>query len=135
MKIRKVIVKEKNPIERRNSTNSFFASTLKNFKDHGSYSFQCINFLKIAHTSIYIALLLLLNMVLLVQIYKCYDRFMKGPTYVETKMVPQQKALFPSITFCAVRGGYKADVLEVQQILYLLYDLSNFDLTSDVLWK
>ena len=120
----KIYVKGRNSLGTSNQTKGFFGSILRKSNKYGNDSLRCINLLKLTHTSIYIALLLLLNMVLLVQIYKCYDRYVKGPTYVETKIVPQQNALFPHITFCAVRGGYKADVLEVNQLLFVFTIIS-----------
>ena len=72
-----------------------------------------IKLLKVLHNSTYFFLLFVLNIILLLQVYKCYEHYWEGPTYVETKIVPQSKALFPAMTICAVRGGYKKDVLKV----------------------
>ena len=112
----KIYVKERRSAERKRTASGFFGSILRKSDGSSNGSFRFINALKTLHTSIYITLLLVLNIVLLVQIYKCFDRYMKGPTYVETKIVSQNKALFPAITFCAVRGGYKTAVLKVSRI-------------------
>ena len=112
----KIHVKERRSSGRKRSAQGFFGSILRTSDGSSDGSFRFINALKIMHTSIYIILLLVLNIVLLVQIYKCFDRYMKGPTYVETKIVSQNKALFPATTFCAVKGGYKSSVLKVRSI-------------------
>jgi hypothetical protein len=54
-----------------------------------------------------------LNLLLLLQIYRCYDLFNRGYTYIETKVVPQTKVLFPAVTICPGAYGYKLDVFEV----------------------
>ena len=77
-----------------------------------------INHARAVHNLIYIFIFLVLNIILLAQIGKCYDRYMRGPTYVDTKIVPQKKALFPAMTICAVKGGYKHDVLAVKSDSY-----------------
>ena len=38
------------------------------------------------------------------------------PIYTATNTVPQDQALFSAVTFCALSGGYKAKVLQVNQI-------------------
>ena len=115
----KIYVKERRKSTSDNSQKGIFHSLLRKSNGRNNNSFQYLNMLKIAHTSIYICLLLILNMVLLVQIYKCYDRYIQVPTYIETKIVPQRKALFPAITICAVRGGYKSEVLKVKKLFKL----------------
>ena len=117
----KIHVKERGTATISNPQKGIFHRLLRKSNGHNNNSVQYLNMLKIAHTAIYICLLLILNMVLLVQIYKCYDRYTQGPTYIETKIVPQRKALFPAITICAVRGGYKSDVLKVETLLLLHY--------------
>ena len=126
----KIYVKERRSAGQKTSAKGFFGSILRNSDGSNDGSFRFINALKVVHTSIYITLLLVLNMVLLVQIYKCFDRYMKGPTYVETKIVSQNKALFPAITFCAVRGGYKAPVLKVSSISKTITKKTNHRILS-----
>ena len=38
------------------------------------------------------------------------------PIYTATNTVPQDQAEFSAVTFCALSGGYKAKVLQVNQI-------------------
>ena len=37
------------------------------------------------------------------------------PIYTATNTVPQDQAEFSAVTFCALSGGYKAKVLQVNQ--------------------
>jgi hypothetical protein len=83
-----------------------------------------IKLLRVLHNSTYFFLLFVLNVILLLQVYKCYVHYLEGPTYVETRIVPQRKALFPEMTICAVKGGYKADVLKVD--LFCTIDCFSF---------
>ena len=83
----KIHVKERGTAIITNPQKGIFHRILRKSNGHNNNSVQYLNMLKIAHTAIYICLLLILNMVLLVQIYKCYDRYTQGPTYIETKIV------------------------------------------------
>ena len=40
------------------------------------------------------------------------------PIYTATNTIPQDQAEFSAVTFCALTGGYKAQVLQVNQIKY-----------------
>ena len=81
---------------------------------------SCPNiWLEIANKFIYFVIVLILNITLLLQVYGCFGKFAKEPTYVETKLVPQQKALVPAMTFCPNSPGYKEDVLKVVLYLFL----------------
>ena len=42
------------------------------------------------------------------------------PIYTATNTVPQDQAEFSAVTFCALSGGYKAKVLQVNQIKVFL---------------
>ena len=75
--------------------------------------FWYIKCLKVAQNSTYVIVLFVLNLLLLLQIYRCFDLFNRGHTYIETKVVPQTAALFPSITICPGKPGYKDEVLQV----------------------
>ena len=74
-----------------------------------------IKLLKVLNNLAYFFLLFVLNIILLVQVYKCCVHYLEGPTYVETKIVPQWKALFPAMTICGAGKdtNYKKDVLKV----------------------
>ena len=69
--------------------------------------------LKVAQRTIYFFVLFILTFILLVQIFNCFRQYVKEPTYLETKITPQHKALFPAMTICPVTSGYKEDVLKV----------------------
>ena len=79
-----------------------------------------IRCLKIVQKAIYILALFILILILIVQIYNCILKFMMGPTYVETKIAPQNKALFPAMTICPVTAGYKEGVLKVFKHSFIL---------------
>ena len=58
-----------------------------------------------------------------VLIYMCVTsviRYSRWPIYTETKTVPQNEAIFPAMTFCALPNGYKEDVLKVSLWIMLL---------------
>ena len=74
--------------------------------------------LKGTQKSIYILGLLSLSLVLLVQIYNCLLHYANEPTYVETKIAPQDKALFPAMTICAQNNRYNEDTLKVIRKLF-----------------
>ena len=69
--------------------------------------------LKVAHKIIYFLVLLSLVIILIVQIIGCIQLYNIYPTYIETNLVPQNKAAFPSMTICSAKNGYKQDVLQV----------------------
>ena len=75
--------------------------------------------MKLAQKAIYILVLFILILLLIVQIASCVEHYIIGPTYIETKIAPQHKALFPAMTICPVTAGYKANVLQVGS-MYLL---------------
>ena len=72
-----------------------------------------IKYLKVAKNLVYFSVLLILIFILVVQIAGCIETYILHPTYVETKIVAQRKALFPAMTICPVSKGYKEDVLKV----------------------
>ena len=74
--------------------------------------------LKGTQKSIYILGLLSLSLVLLVQIYNCLLHYANEPTYVETKIASQNKALFPAMTICAQNNRYNEDTLKVIRKLF-----------------
>ena len=82
----------------------------KQFQPNSKWTINC---LKVTHNYIYFFILFLLNLLLLLQIYRCFDLFKRGHTYIETKVVPQTKVLFPAVTICPGTNGYKIDVLQV----------------------
>ena len=76
--------------------------------------------LKWAQKIIYFLVLLILTLVLLGNIYSCLSRYVEEPRYVETKIEPQNKALFPAMTICPQRGGYKEQILKVFLIQWVI---------------
>ena len=77
---------------------------------------KTIKCMKIAQKSIYVLVLIILTFILLVQIYNCLAHWQNEPTYVETRIAPQHKALFPAMTICPVTAGYKEAVIKVMLI-------------------
>ena len=77
---------------------------------NSNWSIKC---LKASRNSIYFFVWFILNLLLMLQVYRCYDLFSKGHTYVETKIVPQTEVTFPSMTICPETTGYKENVLKV----------------------
>ena len=75
---------------------------------------RSIKCLKITQKAVYILVLFILVLILILQIAKCFQTYMKGPTYIETKIAPQHRALFPAMTICPVTAGYREDVLQVR---------------------
>ena len=72
-----------------------------------------IKCLKLAEKTIYGFILSILILTLLVQVFKCLMYYMKQPTYIETKITPQHKALFPAMTICPQNNGYNEEKLKV----------------------
>ena len=62
---------------------------------------------------IYVIIVLLLGSILFWLCLRSVLDYSKWPIYTETNIVSQNKAKFPSITFCALTNGYKEDVLKV----------------------
>ena len=75
---------------------------------HGSK----IRWLKLSQKAIYVFVLFILTLVLLMQIWNCLEHFYEEPTYVETRVAPQHKAMFPAMTICK-EGGYKEENFQV----------------------
>ena len=69
--------------------------------------------LKWAQKAIYVLVLFILILVLLGNIYSCLKHYWQEPTYVETKVAPQHKALFPAMTICPQKNGYNEQSLKV----------------------
>ena len=61
----------------------------------------------------YILILLMLGSVLFWLCLKSMLEYSKWPIYTETNIVAQNEAQFPSMTFCAMSNGYKANILRV----------------------
>ena len=100
-------------------TQNGFCSKWPNISKEGTNSrdlFWYIKCLKVAQNSTYVVVLFVLNLLLFLQIYRCFDLFNRGHTYIETKVVPQTEVLFPSITICPGHPGYKDEVLQVGSI-------------------
>ena len=76
------------------------------------------NCMKIFQKCLYFSILIFLLFILAIQISDCIKTYINFPTYVETKIVTQPKAIFPAMTICPVKDGYKKEVLLVRdQIL------------------
>ena len=76
---------------------------------HGSK----IKWLKFSQKAIYVLVLFILTLVLLMQIWNCLEHFYEEPTYVETRVAPQHKAMFPAMTICPQNNGYNEEKLKV----------------------
>ena len=76
---------------------------------HGSK----IKWLKFAQKAVYVLVLFILTLVLLMQIWNCLVHFYEEPTYVETRVAPQHKAMFPAMTICPQNNGYNEEKLKV----------------------
>ena len=61
----------------------------------------------------YLGVLLTLVLILVIQIVQLIIKYLEGPTYVETDIVPQHSATFPALTVCPEGEPYKKDVLAV----------------------
>ena len=62
---------------------------------------------------VYISVMLVLGGILFWLCLESILAYSKWPIYTETDIVPQNEAMFPSMTFCALLSGYKEDVLKV----------------------
>ena len=78
-----------------------------------------IKWLKFAQKLIYVVVLFILTLILLVQICNCLVHYGNEPTYVETKVAPQHKALFPAMTICPQNNGYNEAILKVFWLAFL----------------
>ena len=65
-----------------------------------NYLRRDIKCLKVTHKVAYISAIAILVTVLGTQVNRCAIHFWSAPTYFATTFVPQQKALFPSLTIC-----------------------------------
>ena len=72
-----------------------------------------IRCLKWAQKSISALVIFVLTLVLIVNIYGCLVHYVEEPTYVETIVTPQHKALFPAMTICPQNYGYNEQKLKV----------------------
>ena len=70
--------------------------------------------MKIIQKFLYFSILIFLCFLLAMQITDCIKTYINFPTYVETKIVSQDKAIFPAMTICPVKDGYKKEVLKVR---------------------
>ena len=78
-------------------------------KKEGS-KIRCLRF---AQKAIYVLVLFILSLILLIQVFECIQTYYQEPTYVETKVAPQHKALFPAMTICPQNNGYNEEKLKV----------------------
>ena len=70
--------------------------------------------MKMIQKFLYFSILVFLCFLLAMQITDCIKTYINFPTYVETKIVSQDKAIFPAMTICPVKDGYKKEVLQVR---------------------
>ena len=80
-------------------------------RNYGRTDIKC---LKVTHKVAYMFSIAILVTVLGTQVNRCAIHFWSAPTYFATTFVPQQKALFPSLTICPVTAGYKNNILQVR---------------------
>ena len=113
MKNSVTVIQEKKP------TGSWLSMGKDDGKDNGS-SVRCLKF---SQKAIYVLVLFVLTLILLLQIFNCVSHFVEEPTYVETKVAPQHKALFPAMTICPQNNGYNEDNLKV--FLFQCYCLAS----------
>ena len=66
---------------------------------------------------------LVLFIILLVQAFKCVEKYMREPTFVSTKIVEQRESEFPAVTICSMDNGYKEDVMAVSFFLFWIVRL------------
>ena len=77
-------------------------------------------FLAILKLVVYVMVVLLLGSILFWLCLRSVLDYSKWPIYTETNIVSQNKAKFPSMTFCALKSGYKENVLKVNNIFSLI---------------
>ena len=80
-----------------------------------NYERSDLKCLKVIHKVAYMSAIAILVTVLGTQVNRCAIHFWNSPTYFATTFVPQQNALFPSLTICPVTAGYKKNILQVRQ--------------------
>ena len=85
--------------------------TITTKQNYGRTEIKC---LKVTHKVAYMSAIAILITVLGTQVNRCAIHFWSAPTYFATTFVPQQKALFPSLTICPVTAGYKKNILQVR---------------------
>ena len=73
-------------------------------------------FVLITKLLLYVLVMLFLGSILFWLCLESVLKYSKWPIYTETNIVSQNKAKFPSMTFCALTNGYKEDVLKVNNI-------------------
>ena len=114
----KLSIREHKVFYREEADGRFWPSSIKEekFPPNDYWSIKC---LKVTNNSIYLFLFSILNLILLLQVYRCHDVFLKGRTYIETKIVPQHEIQFPATTICPGTNGYKREVLQVGVKIYL----------------
>ena len=76
------------------------------------------NCIKMIQKFLYFAILCFLCFLLAMQITDCIKTYINFPTYIETKIVPQSSAIFPAMTICPVKNGYKQEVLQVCRVIF-----------------
>lgn len=70
---------------------------------------------KLIKRSFYLVCLASLVILLSLQTYSCFVKFLERPTYVSSKIVSQNQASFPALTICP-QEGYKESVLQTHGI-------------------
>ena len=98
-------------IQGKKPKNSWFNMGKEDGKEKESES--SVRCLKWTKKAIYVFVLFILTLVLLGNIYSCLSHYWEEPTYVETKVAPQHKALFPAMTICPQNNGYNEQNLKV----------------------
>lgn len=93
-----------------------FAQDKGFIKEQIPYGKGKVRGLKLLKHAIYFTTLLILLGILLVQGTKCLLKYNARPTYMSTRIVNQEDALFPSVTICPTYGGYREDVLRAHGI-------------------
>ena len=96
-----------------NSTVSWFKMGEEEDEGKESKHGSKIKWLKFAQKAVYVLVLFILTLVLLMQIWNCLVHFYEEPTYVETRVAPQHKAMFPAMTICPQNNGYNEEKLKV----------------------
>ena len=71
-------------------------------------------YLIIVQNYMYVSVLFILTLILLGQIWECLVKYANEPTYLETTVTQQQKALVPAMTICPQNEGYNEEHLKVE---------------------
>ena len=91
--------------------------------------------LKFSHRAVFVFVLFILILVLLMQIWKCLKHYYEAPTYFETRITPQHKALFPAMTICPQNNGYNENKLRVTfKDLKLQFSIQKIYKTHYTIW-